>query len=605
MTTQAEHRYDARADEPDALLPSLGEYLSHWAAEQPDETALVYIDYDASKDGVRYEHTWAEYDKRATAIAAKLTQLCEPGDRVAILVHQSDEYAVAFHGILRAGLIAVPLFPPGILGGNDRVGLVMENCKAKVIVTTEKTRDVVQGFLDGWLGHTHPTVIYSDEYKGAAADALADGFVAPKVDAHDVAYLQYTSGSTRAPAGVIISHRNVIVNSRQLVAHHELTRGSSAVSWLPLFHDMGLVLGVACPVVFGGLSTMFDGLAFVQRPRRWLEAMTSSPTPFTAAPNFAYDFTAKRVKPEAFEGLDLSDTGAFGNGAEPVYSETIERFINHFTPVGLKRDHVQPIYGLAEATVFACSPFTGEDPHYTDFDSYQLGLGKAVAPEGEAKVSELVSIGHPGMQEMLIVDADSYTTAPDGQVGEIWLRGPNVARGYWENEELTEEVFRAKLLDDPTPEAGPWLRTGDLGVLVDGWFYITGRIKDLIIVDGRNVYPQDVERTVEQAHPAIGPHRTAAFSVPGDGTENVIIVAEQYRLAENILDQLPEIAAAVKKAISAEHSVSVHDFMLVEQFSVPRTSSAKIARRATRQKYLEGSLPRVGPAPAGAPDHKG
>jgi long chain fatty acid CoA FadD26 len=601
MTSQAQHRVDARADEPDELLPSLGEYLAHWGRTTPEVTALVYVDYEASRDGVRYEHTWREYDHRATAVAARISQICQPGDRVAILVNPSDEYAVSFHGILRAGCIAVPLFPPGLLGGHDRIGLVMSDCKATALITTSATLGIVQGFLDSWLDNTNPTVVLSDEIKGARADELAAGYVPPPVKIDDVAYLQYTSGSTRHPAGVMISHLNVIVNARQQVEYHELEdKTISAVSWLPLFHDMGLVLGVCCPVVFGGLSTMFDGLAFVQRPRRWLEHMSASPMPFTAAPNFAFDYTAKRVKD--LEGLDLSGIGAFGNGAEPIYSATITKFLDAFKSIGLREDQIQPIYGLAEATLFVSSPLMGEVPHLTDFDADELGLGRAVPAKEGGRVSQLCSIGHPGLQEMVIVDPDACTLCEDGTVGEMWVRGLNVSKGYWENEENTEATFRGVLVDDPTPDAGPWLRTGDLGLQLDGWFYITGRIKDLIIVDGRNVYPQDVERTVEHAHPAIGPHRTAAFSVPGNGTELVIVVAEQYRLAENVEEQILEITAAVKKAISAEHSVAVHDFVFVEQFSVPRTSSAKIARRATRKAYLEGKLPRIGPAPAGAPD---
>ncbi|SHN29561.1 fatty acyl-AMP ligase [Cryptosporangium aurantiacum] len=563
---------------PDRMSP-LPAHLAYWAGRTPDEPALTFLDYLYSPDGIARTLTWAQLDRRVTAAAARLQQLVRRGERVALLAPQGLEYVVGFLGALRAGVIAVPLFTPDLPGHGDRLAAVVADAEPACVATTTAAETAVRDFLaaEGLA----PSVLVLD------ADQPEPEFSPVELDPDEVAYLQYTSGSTRTPSGVMISHRNVVANTHQGSVLYGAEYGrSTLVSWLPLFHDMGLVLTACGGVVYGIPAVFTDPVAFLLRPVRWLEMLSRYPGGITAAPNFAFDYCAKRIPPEERAGLRLENADLVINAAEPVLAETLDRFAETFAPHGLRRDVLSGAYGLAEATVLVTCWAFDEPFRERTFDVEQLSRGiatTAVTSRGQ----RMVACGGPENPEgaqLAIVDPDTRQRCPDGRVGEIWVTGPNVSAGYWKRPEDTAETFGANL------DGAVWLRSGDLGVLVDGDLYVTGRIKDLIILDGRNHYPQDVEVTVEDAHPVVGRHRVAAFSVPAPDGEAMVVVAEVSRHATPSVGELDEARTAIRRAVSARHGVPLHDVVLVDPNDVPRTSSGKIARSATRDRYLAGSL---------------
>lgn len=580
--------------------PTVGTFLARWAQETPDSPAHTFIDYLADQDGVRRHYTWAQLDRWTRAIAAVLTQAV-PGDRVAILAPSGPEYVASFLGTLRAGRVAVPLYSPDLFGHAERLAAVLADCRPQAILTPSDKHAQVVDFLTD-RGLPVPVVLCPDDLDGDAGQPLAAGFRDVPVEPDDLAYLQYTSGSTRTPAGVELTHGNFVANARQVAQGHGIVRGRhTGVSWLPLFHDMGLLLGAAASTVLGAHVVLMDPLAFVMDPTRWLRALAEVPSAFTAAPNFAYDFAAKRARLGDGEQLDLSDVASLVNGAEPVLPETVQRFLDTFGRFGLNPAAMSPSYGLAEATLMVSTTGAGRPPTVLEVDAAALRAGR-LAPATEqipGRVSRLVSSGTPIGQRVAIVDVVSSRALPDGEVGEIWVHGPNVGVGYHARPEETERTFGGQLAGPvgPLPE-GPWLRTGDLGALRDGELFVTGRMKDLIIVDGANIYPQDVEVAASSADAALARNRVAAFSVPerdADGAEReaVVVVTERYRGAGDVTDRLPDLALRVRQAVSRAQGVALHDVVVVEPDSIPRTSSGKIARRATRAAYLDGTLLRV------------
>lgn len=554
-----------------APLPVL---LRQWAGRQPDLPALTFVDHNSDPGGLASTFTWAELDERVESLASWLQPLCSPGDRVAILVEQSAHYVASFLAVIRAGLVAVPLYPPGLPRFDERLAAVLADCAPALLLTTSARVADVERF-----GASH----------GLAAIPVVPvdmpleprPFLEMAHDPDDIAYLQYTSGSTRAPAGVILTHANVFANATQAVEGFGVVNGRSVcVSWLPLFHDMGLMLGTAAALVAGVPVVLLDPGAFLARPVRWLQALSANPGAITAAPSFAYAYTAARTTPAERTLLRLDDVDVLADGSEPIAPANIDRFHDTFAECGLRREAHRPSYGLAEAVVFVTTSPAGAQPHLRTFDAESLAAGTAAPPVPGRRTSTLVGCGMPVGQNVVIVNPVTCAPVADGTVGEVWVRGPNVAIGYWGQPELTERVFGAALPGDP----GPWLRTGDLGMRADGQLFVTGRLKDLVIVDGRNHYPQDLEHTVEHAHTAIRKHATAAFSVAGADRELLVVLAERARDAHAELD--PEVAAAVRSAVSAAHGIAVHDLVLLEPGEVPRTSSGKISRSACRAFYL-------------------
>ncbi|MFE0024995.1 fatty acyl-AMP ligase [Amycolatopsis sp. NPDC059021] len=555
------------------------------ARRDSDRPAFTFVDYGDERDGVETTLTWAELDRRARAVAARLNQVTEAGERVAVLCPQNLDYVVGFFGALYAGVIAVPLFAPEVSSHGERLVGALADSDPEVWLTSSSA---VPGINELMNAHPvpHPKQLIAVD---TVDSALADGFEAPAVTPDRPAYLQYTSGSTRRPAGAVITHGALAANVRQVVAGFGVGEDSTCAGWLPFFHDMGLIQLVALPAHTGAHSVFTTPFAFTRRPVRWLKLMSGRHDVITAAPNFAFEYTAAKLsKSDGVADLDLSGVRSAINGSEPVRAETIAGFLDAAGPLGFRAEAHRPSYGLAEATVFV-STTPQRPPRVAVLDRVELGAGRAVpVPEGDDRALRLVSAGVPVGQLVRIADPAIGAPRIDGEVGEIWIHGANVADGYWRQPERSAETFDGHLRG-ATPEGG-WLRTGDLGVFLDGELYITGRLKDLIIIDGKNHYPQDIEATAQEAHPALRRDRLAVFSVPHDGREAPVVVAEYSNgVAVEELDA-GEVERAVRAAVAKHHDLRLHAFVLVRPGTVLRTSSGKIARSATRARYLKGEL---------------
>lgn len=586
------------------------------AAQNGDALAYRYLDYSEARDGVAHELTWTEFGLRSRAIAARLQQVTKPGDRVAILAPQGLDYVVSFFAAIHGGTIAVPLFDPDEPGHTDRLHAVLGDCKPSAILTATESAAGVRQFFKHLPAAERPRVIAVD----AIPDTVAETWTDPGVKLDDIAYLQYTSGSTRVPAGVEITHRGVATNAVQMADSLNLNDESRGVTWLPLFHDMGL-LTVILPAVGGKYITIMSPRAFVARPWRWiheLAAVSDGAGTFAAAPNFAFEHAAARGLPKEGQSLDLSNVLGLINGSEPVTVSSMRKFNEAFEPYGLPKTAIKPSYGMAEATLFVSSTLPADEAVVIHVDRTELNNGRIVKVDEDAPNSiAQVSCGYVARSQWAaIVDPETGEERPDLEIGEIWLHGDNIGVGYWGRTDETDATFHNPITKrnadgshaEGTAADANWMRTGDYGVYVDGQLYVTGRVKDLVIVDGRNHYPQDLEYSAQEASSALRPGFVAAFSVPAnqlpaqvfddagsglshdpdDASEQLVIVAERAPGAGKA-DPGP-IRDVVRGAISTRHGVTARDILLVPAGSIPRTSSGKIARRATRTAYIEGTL---------------
>lgn len=570
---------------------TLTSFLDRNVEKFADEPAYRYLDFDHDRT---VELTWSALGARLRAIGGRLQHLTRPGDRVAILAPQGVDYVVAFFAAIHAGTIAVPLFAPELPGHSERLEAVLDDAEPTVVLTTTSAAKAVGDFLRTLPRDRRPRMIAVD----AVPDTVGAGFMPVPLDTDAIAYLQYTSGSTRTPAGVEITHRSACTNVVQMIMSIGLKWDIRCVSWLPLFHDMGLLM-IMFPALTGGHISLMSPVSFVRRPYRWIKELGATDKPmFAAAPNFAFELAATRGLPPKGEELDLSNVAGLINGSEPVSMASVEKFIDAFAPYGLRPSAIKPSYGMAEATLFVSTTPMGSAPKAVHLDRNELNAGRAVrVPSDHPDAVPQVSCGHVARSQWaVIVDPNTEAELPDGCVGEIWLHGDNVGRGYWGRTEETELTFVNKLQTrlqtgshaEGCAEGAHWLRTGDLGVYIDGELHITGRIKDMVIVDGRNHYPQDIEATVAKASPAVRSGFVAAFSVPGATGEVLAIVAERAAGAGKV-DAAP-VAEAIRAAVSRTHALPISDIKLVAAGSIPRTTSGKLARRACRAKYLDGTL---------------
>ncbi len=585
---------------------SLTSFLEQNRNALGDCPAYRFIDHAKDLDGRVVELSWNELWSRVRAIGARLQQVAKPKDRVAILAPHGLDYVAAFFATVHAGNIAVPLFAPTLSGHAERLTAVLGDALPAVVLTTSAAAESVRASLRAHPAARRPRVIAVD----AIPATLASTFVEPTVAVDDVAYLQYTSGSTRTPAGVEITHRAACTNVVQMILAGGLDRGIRSVSWLPLYHDMGLIMIMFPMLCGGGYLTLLDPMAFVRRPFRWIKELSAQATngrTLAAAPNFAFELAAERGLPPQGVTIDLSNVVGLLNGSEPVTMSAIEKFTNAFAPYGLPATAIKPSYGMAEATLAVASIAKDAAASAVFLDRVQLAAGRAVvvAPETEGAVA-YVSCGQPIRELWAVIVTSDGAEVPDGTVGQIWLHGNNIGRGYFGREGETQRTFGNKLQSrlerdsraEGAPDNGCWLATGDLGVYLDGELYLTGRIKDLIIIDGRNHYPHDIETTVSQASPAIRAGYVTAFSVPAgtldtpddNSGEQLVIVAER---AAGVGRADPElIVAAVRAAVSREHHVRVADVRLVAAGTIPRTTSGKLAHHACRTDYLAGRFSR-------------
>ncbi|TDD81838.1 fatty acyl-AMP ligase [Actinomadura darangshiensis] len=566
------------------------ERIARWRREKPDAAAFTFVDYSADPSGAHLTLTWAETDRRARATAVTLRRVTGPGERAALLLPQTLEYMMTMLGALYAHVIAVPLFSPDLPGHADRLIGAYTDAEPAVIVTTRNALPHVEKFLADHDVPQPKEIVFAEEIDLSLADHWEDEPIA----FDDVAYLQYTSGSTRRPAGVEITHGNVTANAAQLWSGWAPEKPDpELVSWLPLFHDMGLIATMALPLVRGDHAIFTDPVSFIMNPMRWLQLIADRPgkNVYTAGPNFAYEYVASMASPEKLAGLDLSGLTTCLNGAEPIRTSTLSTFADALAPAGLRPGAQAPGYGLAEATVFVTAAAEDVPPKVLSADRDALTQGDLRLRDDDGEgTSALVSCGRPSGQIVAIIDPETRVEQPDGKVGEIWVHGPNTAHGYWRNSERSQDTFGGELSEPGQLPSGPWMKTGDYGVVHGGELYVTGRIKDLIIVDGRNHYPQDIEVTAQEAHQAIRPDYVAAFALTGEETERLVVVAERNRRVPLGRLDVDEVESAVRGAVNVEHEMSVHDFVLIEPGGVSRTSSGKIARAATRQRYLDGAL---------------
>jgi len=580
---------------PEILLP-ISELLKNRAEQRGDELAYTFLDYDVDPTGFADTVTWSELYDRVQAVAARLLQCGAPGDRAAILAPQGMDYIVALYGAIHAGFIAVPLPVPFPGGLDERVVGALRDSAPTVLLTTSAVVGDVARYAGGQGGGPVPEVIEVDAVDPVFAPVPIGGTDAPVSDS-TTAYLQYTSGSTRAPAGVVLTHANVVRNLQQILGDYaeHIPGGAPAdvtmVSWLPFYHDMGLVRGVLAPLIVNRRGVVMSPVGFLQKPARWIQQLATNPQAFTAAPNFGLELSARRTSDADLAGLDLGDVLGIISGAERVHPSTLHRFSERFAPFGLSASTVRSSYGLAEATVYVVASPGGRRPTEVRFDSEKLAAGHVeVCSTGG---SELVGCGVPRSSDVRIVDPETAIELSAGKVGEIWVHGDQISPGYWRNPELTARTFGGQL---PSPSegtpAGPWLRTGDLGAIFDEELYIIGRIKDLLIVDGRNHYPEDIELTVSEI--TVG--RVAAVSVPDDTTEKLVVVAEikaPTGTPEEAAEKLRDIKRRVVAAVKNTHGVRVGDLVLVAQGSLPITTSGKVRRASCGQMYNAGEFSRL------------
>ncbi|GFM16838.1 MULTISPECIES: long-chain-fatty-acid--AMP ligase FadD32 [Mycobacteriaceae] len=596
---------------------SLVKHVERWARVRGDKLAYRFIDFSTERDGVERDLNWADFGARNKAVGARLQQVTEPGDRVAILCPQNLEYLVAFFGVLYSGRIAVPLFDPNEPGHVGRLHAVLDDCEPSAILTTTAAAEGVRKFFRTRPANQRPRVI--------AVDAVPNevGATWEPVDVqHDtIAYLQYTSGSTRIPTGVQITHLNLATNVVQVIEALDGQEGDRGVSWLPFFHDMGLITVLLSPML-GHYITFMTPAAFVRRPGRWIREMARKESDtggtISVAPNFAFDHAAVRGVPKDGEPpLDMSNIKCILNGSEPISAATVNRFNDAFGPFGFKPQAIKPSYGLAEATLFVSTTPMNAEPRIIHVDRDELNRHRFVeVPADSPKAVAQAGAGQIGVAEWaVIVDNDSATELPDGQIGEVWISGQNMGTGYWGKPEETVATFQNTLKSRTNPshaegatDDATWVRTGDLGAYHDGELYITGRTKDLVIIDGRNHYPQDLEYSAQESTKALRTGFVAAFSVPAnqlpdevfedahaglkrdpdDTSEQLVIVGERAPGAHKL--EMAPIADDIRAAIAVRHGVTVRDVLLTPAGAIPRTSSGKIGRRACRSAYLDGSL---------------
>jgi len=582
---------------------TLVDVLRWRALHQPNQLAYTFL-VDGETEEISL--TYGELDRQVRAIAAKLQALAAPGARALLLYPPGLELIAACLGCLYSGIIAVPFYPPLPARLSHTLPKVMTLARAVkplVVLTTALMQALIEVLFAQEVDLRALRWLATDQ----DAEELAEVWREPVVSGSTLAFLQATSGSTTTPRGVMLSHSNIMHNLALIYRYCENSPHPSGVIWLPPYHDMGLIGGVLQPLYGGFPVTLMSPVAFLQRPIRWLQTISRLKATVSSGPNFAYDLCLRKIAPEQRDTLDLSSWVVAFNGAEPIRPETLERFAAYFEPCGFRREAFYPCYGLAEATLIVSGGLKAAPPIVQHFQASALAQNAVVVSALPSQdTCTLVGCGQAlAGQKIVIVDPQSLTRCRPDHIGEIWVSGSSIAQGYWNQPDETVRTFQAYLAD--TGE-GPFLRTADLGFLKDGELFVTGRLKDLIIIDGSNHYPHDIERTVEQSHQALRPNACAAFAVDVAGREQLVVVAEverRYRQRRrqqehglapgvNLETQAPldteEVVKAIRRAVAEHHDLRTYDVLLLKFGSIPKTSSGKIQRYACRAGYLAGTL---------------
>ncbi len=552
--------------------------LRHRAEFQAHEDAYVYLtDGETDELPLSYENL----DRQARAIAAWLQSHGLTGQRALLLYPAGLDFIAAFFGCLYAGVVAVPAYPPRMNRSLGRIENIVNDANAKVALSLGSVIERV----DPMLEETPELRTLEWMATDTVDPILADTWQQPEIDGDTLAFLQYTSGLTGTPKGVMLSHSNLLHNSALIYHAYEHTRSGLGVFWLPSYHDMGLIGGILQPLYAGRPNILMSPVSFLQRPLRWLKAISKYGGTTSGGPNFAYELCLQKVTPEQRDQLDLSTWQVAFNGAEPIRAETLERFSEYFAPAGFRQDAFYPCYGLAEGTLLVSGGHKYQAPIIQTVDGRELENHNVVpCPADAPHARKLVGCGQnlPD-QRIAIVDPESHEELADGKVGEIWVNGPSIARGYWQRPDATEQTFGGYLTDG----AGPFLRTGDLGYLHDGELYCTGRLKDLIIIRGVNHYPQDIELTAERSHEVLRTGHGAACAVELDGRQQLVVVQEIERRQDA---HAADAIAAIRRNVSKQHELTLDAVVLIKAGSIPKTSSGKIQRHACGLAFVDGSL---------------
>ena len=570
---------------PEKQYSTLVQILRHQAVHQPNQIVFRFL-HNGEQETAKL--TYQELDQKARAIAYQLRQTINRGERVLLLYPPGLEFISAFFGCLYADAIAVPVNPPRPNRPANRLLAIKSDSQATLAITTTSLLNKLQLKLANYSELATLPLITTDDIKSS----LASEWQPSATNIDSLAFLQYTSGSTGTPKGVMVTHGNILHNSEYIKQAFELTPESVSVSWLPSFHDMGLIDGIIQPLYTGFLTVLMGPEFFIQFPGRWLQAITNYKATHCGGPNFAYDLCTQKITPQQMESLDLSSWESAYSGSEPVRRDTLENFTAKFAPYGFRANSFYPCYGMAESTLMISGGRIQEKPIYCTVAAEALEQKLVIeTSEDSQNIRHIVGCGRAWLNtEIVIVEPESLQQCTSEQIGEIWVSGESVAQGYWNQPELSETAFGAYLANT---NEGPFLRTGDLGFLRDGELFITGRIKDLIIIRGRNYYPQDIELTAETSHPALRANCCATFAIEQDNIEQLIVVVEVERTHLRHLN-VKNVVAAISEAIMQQHEIHAYGIVLIKTGTISKTSSGKIQRRICKEKFLDQTLNIVG-----------
>ncbi|MGK7942416.1 MAG: fatty acyl-AMP ligase [Crocosphaera sp.] len=564
-------------------LPTVVDLLAYQAEHKSQETAYIFL-ADGENESSRL--TYGELEEKAKAIAVVIQSMTQRGDRALMLYHSGEEFLITYFACLYAGVIPIPADPSRSYHNNKRLQSIISDAEANLVLTTNALLDKIQTKFNQEPQFKNIQWLVTE----TITEELASQWTKPGITKDTIALLQYTSGTTGEPKGVMVSHGNLLHNERLLkmaMGHSEKT---VVVGWLPLFHDMGLVGNIIQPLYLGVPSVLMSPTAFLNNPVLWLKAISRYKATTSGGPHFAYDLCVRKITPEQCSELNLKSWTVAFDGSEPITEQTLKQFTEKFAPYGFRKTAFYPCYGMVETTLFISGGLKTASPVFQNVNTKALGnheVELGISKETESKV--LVGCGQTFFDKIIIVDPQSKTRCQPNQVGEIWVSGSSVTQGYWNKPELTKETFNAYLADT---HEGPFLRTGDLGFFQWGELYITGHIKDMIMIEGYHHYPQDIELTVAESHPALRVGCGAAFSVKNDEGEQLIITQEVERSYLRKLN-LQDIVSSIRQAVLSKHNVQINAISLLKTASIPKTSSGRIQRHACKEGFLNDSLKTV------------
>lgn len=556
---------------------SLLDILNYRVQNQAEQHAYIFLQNGETE---KASLTYRELHTQARNIASHLQSWT--GERALLLYPSGLEFITAFFGCLYAGVVAVPVYPPKRNQKLSRLLAIAKDAQAQIALTTASILGDIENKWQQEAELAPLNLIATDTIARHPGEFEPQG-----VTAETLAFLQYTSGATGTPKGVMVTHGNIIHNQQLIQTAFGHSQQSIGVGWLPLFHDMGLIGNVLQPMYLGFPFIFMPPEVFLQKPIRWLEVISRYRATTSGGPNFAYDLCAKKIQPEELAHLDLSSWDVAFNGAEPVRAETLAQFSEKFASCGFKHKAFYPCYGMAETTLLVTGGDKQQQPVIKKFEARELEKNLVVEVQTSSTESrEIVGCGHPQSDtKVVIVNPESLKECEPGQIGEIWVSSTSVAAGYWQRPQATQETFQAVLQDQ---EEIPFLRTGDLGFISQGELFITGRLKDIIIIRGRNHYPQDIELTVEKSHPGLRANSGAAFTVEIEGKQKLVVGQEIERTYLRHLNS-DEVVEAINQAVAREHELAIDTIVFLKPGSIPKTSSGKIQRRACRQMFLAGT----------------